>query len=106
MGPRIAGHGRHGLVGRRWTRDPATPRRRITRGFHWLPILTGHYQIRGDEIYANELGADGECPAGGARAQDNHVVGVIGDGFRAEVDGDLLYLGKDDGSGLVYRAVE
>jgi heat shock protein HslJ len=68
--------------------------------------LTGHFLIRGDEVYANEFGVDGKCPAGGMRAQSNHVARVIGDGFVASIDGDLLYLGKEDGSGLVYRAAE
>ena len=74
------------------------------RGSTGCRILTGHYLVRGDEIWANELGAEGECPPGAGRAQDNHVVGVIGDGFTAAVDGQLLILGKEDGSGLVYRA--
>jgi len=68
--------------------------------------LTGNYLIRGDEVYANEFGVDGKCPAGGMRAQSNHVVRVIGDGFVASIDGDLLSLGKEDGSGLIYRAAE
>lgn len=68
--------------------------------------LSGRYKIRGDEVFANEFRADGTCPAGAMRAQDTHIVGVIGDGFHAAVDGNLLYLGKDDGSGLVYRAAE
>jgi heat shock protein HslJ len=74
------------------------------RGSTGCRILTGRYEIRGDEIFANELGADGDCPPGAARAQDAHVVGVLGDGFRAAVDGPQLILGKDDGRGLVYRA--
>jgi hypothetical protein len=59
---------------------------------------------RGDEIWANEFGADGKCPPGAARAQDIHIVAVLGDGFRAAVDGQQLILGKDDGTGLIYRA--
>jgi len=74
------------------------------RGSTGCRTLTGHYMERGDEIWANEFGADGECPPGAARAQDNHIVGVLGDGFRAAVDGQQLILGKDDGTGLIYRA--
>ena len=74
------------------------------RGSTGCRILTGHYLVRGDEIWANELGAQGECPPGAGRAQDNHVIGVIGDGFRAAVDGQQLILAKEDGTGLVYRA--
>jgi heat shock protein HslJ len=67
--------------------------------------LIGRYTIDGAEIVATDLTAEGECPLGVA-AQDAQVIEVIGDGFRAAVDGDQLFLGKDDGSGLVYRAVE
>ena len=74
------------------------------RGSTGCRTLTGHYMERGDEIWANEFGADGECPPGAARAQDDHIVGVLGDGFRAAVDGQQLILGKDDGTGLIYRA--
>lgn len=74
------------------------------RGSTGCRTLTGHYMERGDEIWANEFGADGECPPGAARAQDNHIVGVLGDGFRAAVVGQQLILGKDDGTGLIYRA--
>ncbi|HEU5205677.1 MAG TPA: META domain-containing protein [Candidatus Limnocylindrales bacterium] len=67
--------------------------------------LSGHYIVRGDEIWANEFGAEGECPPGALQAQDSHVIQVIGDGFRASVDGALLTLVDQDGSGLVYRAM-
>jgi hypothetical protein len=33
------------------------------------------------------------------------VIQVIGDGFRASVDGALLTLVDQDGTGLVYRAM-
>ena len=37
-------------------------------------------------------------------AQENHVLSVLGDGFRAEVDGRRLTLISRDGLGLTYRA--
>ena len=51
-----------------------------------------------------ELEAVGECPADVA-AQDNHVLAVIGDGFRAAVMGDLLSLSAAGGDSLVYGTV-
>jgi heat shock protein HslJ len=69
--------------------------------------FSGRYRVRGDEIRANEFGVeDRKCPGGPIRAQDNHVMGVIGDGFRASVDGALLLLGDQDGTGLIYRRME
>lgn len=64
----------------------------------------GRYVLMGDEVRVTELAAD----AGGACApaveeQDRIVVDVLGDGFRAAVEGDRLTLtaGAD---ALVYRA--
>jgi heat shock protein HslJ len=68
--------------------------------------LTGAYTIEGDEFLATELRADGECPAEMAD-QDAHVVSVLGDGFRAALNGELLTVTGSGGNGLVYRpAVE
>jgi heat shock protein HslJ len=69
--------------------------------------LSGRYHVYGDEVSANEFHLDDrKCPAGPLRAQDNHVVGVLADGFRASVDGPLLMLGREDGIGLIYRRME
>lgn len=65
--------------------------------------LSGEYVVRGDEVLFTSFGADGECPEELA-AQDSHVVGVLGDGFRAAVDGDRLTLTSDGALGLGYRA--
>lgn len=63
----------------------------------------GSYVVRGAEVVVTELRMLGdECPPDEA-AQDDLVVTVVGDGFRADVDGDVLTLtaGRD---GLVFRA--
>lgn len=46
---------------------------------------------------------DADCPPD-ASSQDSHVVSVIGDGFVATVDGQLLTLTDPGSVGLVYRA--
>lgn len=65
--------------------------------------LTGSWLESGGVIIVPELSADGECPSDLAR-QDGLVVTVVGDEFRATVDGDLLTLTSMGGDGLVYRA--
>ena len=66
--------------------------------------LTGAYVVQGDEIIVTSMSADGSCPSDGMWRQDGHVVEVLGDGFRAEVDGDRLTLTSTGDLGLVYRA--
>ena len=66
--------------------------------------LTGRYVVSGAEITFNQLATDGECPPELA-AQDAHVVEVLGDGFRAAVDGQTLTLSDVNGKGLGYRVV-
>jgi heat shock protein HslJ len=65
--------------------------------------LTGRYVVTGAEVQLPELAAEGECP-GDLQAQDSHVVDVLGDGFRAEVDGRTLTLAAAGDQGLIYRA--
>lgn len=66
--------------------------------------VTGRYVVAGDDVLAAELDAGtAECPED-LWAQDSLVVTVLGDGFRAEVDGRTLTLTSDGGAGLVYRA--
>jgi heat shock protein HslJ len=67
--------------------------------------LTGRWRTDGDSIVVPELAADGDCPQMLA-PQDGHVVEVVGDRFRAEVDGQRLTLTSAGGRGLVYRAQE
>lgn len=66
--------------------------------------LVGRWEERPSHIATPELGAEGRCPAS-LRDQDGHVVGVIGDGFVAEIDGRSLTLTDPDGAaGLLYRS--
>lgn len=65
--------------------------------------LTGTFVIRGDEILATRMSADGRCPADLAD-QDGHVVGVLGDGFTVAIEGDRLTVTATGNVGLSYRA--
>jgi hypothetical protein len=50
-----------------------------------------------------ELSAHGDCPVE-LRDQDAVVVRVLGDGFRVEVDHEILTLTSTGNEGLAYRA--
>ncbi|MFP5352088.1 MAG: META domain-containing protein [Actinomycetota bacterium] len=66
--------------------------------------LVGEWVERPSHIATPELGAEGDCPAA-LQEQDGHVIGVIGDGFVAEIDGTSLTISDPDGTnGLLYRA--
>lgn len=63
----------------------------------------GSYVVRGAEVVVTQLTMLGdECPPA-TESQDELVATVVGDGFRAEVDGDVLML-KDGRNGLMFRA--
>lgn len=64
--------------------------------------LRGRYVVVGGEILATRLAADGDCSSALAD-QDGHIVSVLGDGFRADVDGDRLLLISTGEHGLIYR---
>ena len=64
--------------------------------------LTGRWLESGAVIVVPELAAEGECPDE-LWKQDSLVVTVIGDEFRADIDGDMLTLTSMGGDGLVYR---
>jgi heat shock protein HslJ len=66
-------------------------------------LLHGQYAISGAEVVFTELSAEGECDPSLAD-QDGHVVTVLGDGFRVEIDGERLTLRSTGGEGLTYRA--
>jgi heat shock protein HslJ len=66
-------------------------------------LLTGQYTITGSEVLFNELSAQGECDSSLAE-QDDHVVTVLGDGFRVEIEDQRLTLWSAGDLGLVYRA--
>ena len=66
----------------------------------------GTWVEQGDEIITPKLvTTDEACPPELQQA-DSHVLAVIGDGFRASVDGGQLTLTDAGGAGLVYRAAE
>jgi heat shock protein HslJ len=66
-------------------------------------LLTGQYTITGSEVLFNELTAQGECDTPLVE-QDDHVVTVLGDGFRVEIDGERLTLWAAGDLGLSYHA--
>jgi heat shock protein HslJ len=66
--------------------------------------LTGEWSEDGDSILFHTMAADGNCPED-LRTQDSYVVGVLGDGFTATIDGDRLRVYNVRGNlGLIYRA--
>jgi heat shock protein HslJ len=65
--------------------------------------LNGRYTIAGVEVTIAELSAHGDCPVE-LRDQDALVVRVLGDGFRVEVDDEILTLTSPGNEGLAYRA--
>lgn len=78
--------------------------------------FAGEWIEIGDEILLTTFGqrddspnvaADGTTTCGEAVVrQEDHVLSVLGDGFRAEVDGGQLTLISRDGLALTYRAAE
>jgi heat shock protein HslJ len=68
--------------------------------------FTGEYELAGLEVRITRLAMAAEAGACAAAAeeQDRIVVAVVGDGFRAEVEGDRLTLSSAGDHGLVYRA--
>ena len=65
--------------------------------------LHGTYTVTGVEVSMTEMTAEGQCSAE-LSAQDSHVVAVLGDGFSAVVDGQLLTLSSSGDLGLGYRS--
>lgn len=76
--------------------------------------FSGDWTETGDEILLPTFGQQDDSPnvaADGTSscqepvvAQENHVLSVLGDGFRAEIDGSHLTLISRDALGLSYRA--
>lgn len=75
------------------------------RGSTGCRDLSGRYMTSGDEVVVTELSAEGDCPPE-LETQDDHVVAVLGDGFRVDIDGGQLTLTSRDGAGLIYLAEE
>jgi heat shock protein HslJ len=66
--------------------------------------FSGRLVETGGELTATEMSmTDQACPPELA-AQDSHVTAVLGDGFRASIDGDRLTLTASGGLGLGYTA--
>jgi heat shock protein HslJ len=66
--------------------------------------LRGRWVEREAQIVVTRLAATGHCPQA-ENPQDAHVVGVLGDGFTADVEGrELTIFSARGGSGLTYRA--
>ena len=68
----------------------------------------GEYAVSGPDVQVRRMDV-GSLPEGGTcppatESQDRQVLAVLGDGFRAEVQGDLLTLTAGGGLGLVFRA--
>lgn len=64
--------------------------------------LHGRYDTFGDQINFPDFAAEGDCPPH-LQDQDGHIVGVLGDGFRAELEAEALRLTSDGNAGLIYR---
>lgn len=80
-----------------------------------LPDLSGEWVETGDEVLLTTFGVRGDSPnvasdgtttCDEAVIEQDQVLSVLGDGFRAEVDGQHLTLTSRDGLGLTYRAAE
>jgi heat shock protein HslJ len=65
--------------------------------------LSGRWQASGDTVMLDYGWAGPACPPD-VDAQEQHVIAVLGNGFRAEIDGDRLTVSSSNGPGLVYRA--
>jgi heat shock protein HslJ len=63
----------------------------------------GEWIERSDEILFTQLAASGSCRAD-LQEQDGHVLGVLGDGFTAHIEGQTLTILSRGDLGLQYRA--
>lgn len=66
--------------------------------------LSGRYVVSGNEVFFNEMAADGDCPTS-LFDQDSLVVTVLGDGFVPTVDGGALTVTSAGEESLRYRMV-
>lgn len=66
--------------------------------------LSGTWIETASEIVFTEFSADGECPSDAASDLDGRIITVLGDGFRAEIDGDRLTLTSQGDEGLTFRS--
>lgn len=107
------------LVGTEWELDTlldgetaSTPAAEATLRLDDDGTLTGHtgcrsfdgaYVVRPGEVRVTRMAMGGGQCGGAVAAQDALVSSVLGDGFRADVDGDRLAV-TSGADGLVYRA--
>jgi heat shock protein HslJ len=64
--------------------------------------FAGTYMVNTGRFEVGSFAMDGECPQNG-RGQDDHIVGVLGDGFSPQIaDGNLVLSGRF-ATGLVYE---
>ena len=63
----------------------------------------GEWVRRGDEILFTRLASEGQCPPE-LQQQDGHVLGVLGDGFTADVEAQSLTVFSRAELGLQYSA--
>lgn len=66
--------------------------------------LSGTWIATGTEIVFTTFCADGNCRNEKAQDLDTRIIGVRGDGFNAEIDGEQLTLMSRDNRGLTYRS--
>lgn len=66
--------------------------------------LSGTWIETASEIVFTTFSAEGDCPSDSAYDLDGRILSVLGDGFRAEIDGDQLVLTSQGDIGLVFRA--
>lgn len=66
--------------------------------------FSGSYVIEGPQVVLIELAADGHQCEPDLADQDGHVLTVLGDGFRVEIDGNTLNLWSTGDEGLIYKA--
>jgi len=66
--------------------------------------FSGQYVVNGAEVLLTEMAADGNECEPGLSEQDNHVISVLGDGFRVEIEGDRFTAWSVGDEGLSYRA--
>jgi heat shock protein HslJ len=65
--------------------------------------LSGMWIATGSEIVFPTFRADGDCPNDAARDLDSRIIGVLGDGFSAEINADQLTLTSRGNQGLTFR---
>lgn len=71
------------------------------RGSTGCRALEGDYVINADQVLFTTFSALGECPPSLAD-QDGFIVTVLGDGFTADIEGDILTVTSSGNQSLVY----